>query len=172
MIPIGRTGAQFEAIVEASCHAYRARGEAMIVKMPTPVTPVDGRAVYRRGEKAPMDFVGVAYGLPVAIECKATREMYWPVAQIRPEQWAWANDWLRAGGRAYLLLEVSGQACLIPWPRLLDWRQSRRARIGLADAMVIGTIVRSRAGIPLDFLAPIRADMHDPSGIPATVTVS
>ena len=167
-----RTGAQLEAVVEASCAVYRARGEALIFKVPTPVTPVEGKAVFRREKLAPMDFVGVAYGRPIAIEAKATRDMYWSLGQVRMEQWAWAEDWERAGGWAFLLLEVSGQACLIPWPKLLDWRQARRGRIGLADAMVLGTLVRSRDGIPLDFLAPVRAQMQERPCTTASAEVS
>lgn len=104
-------GRAFEEQVERSNKMYARRGQALIIKAHTEVSvkrkgkELTGAAF---GEKAPVDFIGLAQGVPVAFDAKSTSELTkLPYANIAQHQIQFMHDFEKQGGRSFLLVHFN-----------------------------------------------------------------
>lgn len=112
----------------------------------TPAFRQIGRQFIRVAKALP-DFVGVtAHGLPFAIECKSEKAARMQRDRIQPHQVAHFEATARAGGAAFLALELRPDAdrwrrFLIPW-RGAPWRKLRSAdSLGLEDLLAMDPLL-------------------------------
>lgn len=107
-------GRALEELVAAANAVYRARGLAVIHKVPTAWVPLrDGRgrvAGAKVAEKAAVDFMGCVRladgrGLPVFFDAKeVARGPRWPLLRLEPHQYEFLGDGARAGAFSFVLV--------------------------------------------------------------------
>lgn len=104
-------GRAFEEQVERSNKLYERRGQALVIKAHTEVSVKrKGKELTgaKFGEKAPVDFIGLAKRIPVAFDAKSTNELTkLPYANIAQHQIQFMQDFEWQGGRAFLLVHFA-----------------------------------------------------------------
>lgn len=110
-------GDSAEAAFSAACARYAARGEAWVVKRPTPVRPIGspkagGKFLAVWADKAGVDYTGCLYGgRAVFAELKSSSTPRLPLAahgkaRIKPEQLAELERVYKLGGLALLVVRL------------------------------------------------------------------
>ncbi|MDI6872125.1 MAG: Holliday junction resolvase RecU [Bacillota bacterium] len=132
-------GRSFEELIELANAQYRARGVAVVHKVPTAWLPLrDGEGRIRSAkveQKAAVDFLGTYRGRPIAFDakhCSADR-VRWD--RVEPHQAEFLTDWMNGGGVSFILVGFQmSRFFLVPWGAwlraLTDQAKSRRASIG------------------------------------------
>lgn len=130
MIPSANRGRAFEELIERANAAYRARGLAVIHKVPTEWIPVrDGRGRISGAKverKAAVDFLGHALlpsgrALPVAFDAKeVSRGLRWHLAKLEEHQFEYLRDCSLTGALSFVLLAFweTERFFALPFPEL------------------------------------------------------
>ena len=130
----GLRGSTFEEMVNLTNEAYRAKGLAVIQKMPTPITPVRLNKATRTIEaayferKSTVDYIGAVQGIPIAFDAKETTQKNLPLQNIHGHQIEFMRDFQRQGGVAFLLVRfaLADRVFLLPFDQLGGfWEQAR-----------------------------------------------
>lgn len=117
-------GRAFEEQVERSNKMYERRGQALIIKAHTEVrVKRSGKELVgaKFGEKAPVDFIGLANGVAVAFDAKSTQETTkFPHANVAQHQIEFMRKFQLQGGRAFLLVHFAKrfETYLLPFSTL------------------------------------------------------
>ena len=128
-------GAAFEELLNLTNQMYRARGLAVIHKIPTPITPVEVNNAKRAITKAyfdgqsSVDYVGVAQGIALAFDAKETRVNNFPLRNVHQHQIDFMNDFTKQEGVAFLLINfvLKREAFFLPFPALYSAFQKARS---------------------------------------------
>lgn len=163
-------GKSFEQLIEHSNKQYRAKGKALIQKVPTPWR------VIRRGkqivsahpaEKSTVDFVGVYGGKAVAFDAKSTREVTrFPLSNIELHQMVFLQEFHDQGGQAFILIEFAKtyEVFLVPYVKIREyWNAAQnggRKSIPYED-MKLFPKISSGNGIALDYLAALNNETEN-----------
>jgi len=138
-------GGALEELVNMTNDVYRARGLALIQKLPTPITPVQMNretgnielAYFER--KSTVDYIGVVQGVPVAFDAKETSRKNLPMDNIHPHQIEFMQEFEQQRGLAFLIVRFSltRQMFLLPFENLMVYWENAakggRKSIPLAD---------------------------------------
>lgn len=125
-------GRVLEQLVEIANRQYRARGVAVVHKVPTEWLPIrdrQGNVVSAKvTQKATVDFVGIYRCMAIAFDAKETagHRIRWD--RVEPHQAQFLDDWERAGGLAFILVGFTStnQHFVVPWSYWKSgWAQSR-----------------------------------------------
>jgi recombination protein U len=117
-------GRALEQLVEIANRQYRARGIAVVHKVPTAWLPIrdhSGKIVTAKVvDKAIVDFVGIYRRAAIAFDAKETagHRIRWD--RVEPHQGQFLDDWERAGGLAFILVELvelplARRHFVVPW---------------------------------------------------------
>ena len=152
MIAHANRGSALEALVIMANNAYRARKIGVIHKVPTAWLPIrDGTgkvASAKVQEKAAVDFIGHVridgHALPVAFDCKETRQDKWPLSRLEPHQYEYLADCHATGACAFVLLGfvTRDRYFVLPFPALQKywekWQEyGRPASVRIDDPALI-----------------------------------
>lgn len=116
-------GRFLEELVEYANQQYRAKGLAVIHKVPTAWLPLRDRTGMIRSakveEKAAVDFLGVVNGKAIAFDAKQTSEKRIRWDRVEEHQAAFLESWKIVGGQPYILVgfvaEQPARYFMIPW---------------------------------------------------------
>jgi len=122
----GLRGSTFEEMVNLTNETYRAKGLAVIQKIPTPITPVRLNQATRVIEaayfekKSTVDYIGAVQGIPVAFDAKETTRNNFPLRNIHEHQVEFMRDFEAQKGIAFLLVRfaLNDTVFLLPFERL------------------------------------------------------
>lgn len=158
-------GKAFESAVSESCLIYRRRGLAYITQHRAPSRVVVGRdSLPRRiGFAGPVDFTGVAQGIPVAFDAKSTGEPRLDQHMIAQHQLEELLGWQRAGGVGFLLVEIQRKWLVAVTAELYLVLLGKRGSVPMrafADEIAkrtpgIAAVTSCSHGVPVDFLAAL-----------------
>ena len=120
-------GGSLEEMVNLTNEEYRAKGLAVIQKVPTPITPVRMNRATGNIElayfekKSTVDYMGVVQGIAVAFDAKETSRKNLPLDNIHPHQIDFMREFEMQRGAAFLLVRfsVNGEMFFLPFERLL-----------------------------------------------------
>lgn len=168
-------GRAFEELIEMANAAYRARGLAVIHKVPTEWVPLRGG----RGEivsakvtrKAAVDFIGhvllpSGHALPVAFDAKeVSKGCRWPLSKLEEHQYGYLADCSRTGACAFVLIAFwePGRFFVLPFSELARHRAARESGGGPASVRAgeNGLVEVWFSGY-LDFLLQERGESYVP----------
>ena len=127
----GLRGSTFEEMVNLTNEAYRAKGLAVIQKVPTPITPVRLNKTTRTIEaayferKSTVDYIGAVQGIPIAFDAKETTQKNLPLQNIHEHQIEFMRDFQRQEGVAFLLVRfaIADRVFLLPFNQLYGFWQ-------------------------------------------------
>jgi len=111
----GLRGSTLEELINMTNDNYRAKNLALVLKLPTPITPVkiDGEnrtiTLAYFDQKSAVDYIGAARGVPICFDAKETARAHLPVQNIHPHQIAFMRDFDRQGGLSFLITHFSAQ---------------------------------------------------------------
>ena len=156
-------GQAFENLLIRSAAAYRLKNQAVIDKIPTSwIVQRAGKRIISAfpEKKSGVDFMGiVATGRPIAIEAKSTSERTrLPLSMIEPHQAAFLQQFHMLGGIAFVLIEFVKlrKVYRLPYCMLAEYLEAAanggRKSIPIQEIENNCDEIRSRDGIPLDFL--------------------
>lgn len=153
-------GRGLEDLVAVANDQYLARGIAKVRKLPTPYQ------IVRRGQRmeaipakrSGLDYIGVVQGRAVTFDCKQTRQASFPLRNILEHQLQEAREWEANGGNAFWLIEFRRFDLCYRVPhtgltRLIELADEHGRKSIPHDWMRSEWVVRSRAGLILDYLA-------------------
>lgn len=130
MTPRANRGRAFEDLIERANALYRARGLAVIHKVPTEWIPIRGPrgkiAAAKVERKAAVDFLGHVLlpsgrALPVAFDAKeVSRGRRWYLAKLEEHQFEYLADCAATGAAAFVILAFweTGRFFALPFPEL------------------------------------------------------
>ena len=104
-------GKSLETLIEYANAQYKAKGLALIQKVPTPwtVQRVGKRIVSAfPAEKSTVDFIGLSNGVPIAFDAKQCHnKTSFPLSNIEDHQLKFLHGWKLSGGISFLLIEMT-----------------------------------------------------------------
>lgn len=129
LINYANRGRTLENLIIAANTNYRARGQAVIHKVPTAWMPIrngKGKIVSAKVEKkAAVDFMGVVKtpdgSLAVAFDAKeVAKGDRWPLSRLEPHQYEYLRDHAACGGFSFVLIAFweSDRFFVLPFPEL------------------------------------------------------
>lgn len=160
-------GRTLELALEQSNGVYRERGIALVHKVPTAWLPIRGSSgkiiTAKVDEPACVDFLGVYRGRAIAFDAKETRKERWPVSAVTGLQLRWLEDWDRAAGVGFLVVQYvleGDEAYLVPFSRLAIWYHRAcwprgEKSVHVDEARSSCQRVVSARGVLLDYLAAL-----------------
>lgn len=159
-------GQVLEYMLQLSNDQYRARGMALVHKVPTAWVPLRdrfGKVVNAKVEtKAAVDFLGVSgQGVPLAFDAKETADDRWPLRHIENHQAYFLEQWHACGGAAFIVVRFwrRDRTYLVPWPELGDrlnkWKEGGAASISLDDLRQTRPSIITTARAVLDYLVQV-----------------
>jgi recombination protein U len=109
----GLRGSTFEEMINMTNDMYRAKGLAVVLKLPTDITPVEvdnkahtiSRAYFER--KSTVDYIGAAQGIPICFDAKETSRKSLPMQNIHAHQIAFMSEFEAQRGVAFLLVRFA-----------------------------------------------------------------
>ncbi|MCL2851707.1 MAG: Holliday junction resolvase RecU [Defluviitaleaceae bacterium] len=162
----GLRGSTFEEMVNLTNDAYRAKGLAIIQKVPTPITPVRLNKSTRAIEvayfekKSTVDYIGAVQGIPVAFDAKETTRKSLPLQNIHEHQIEFMRDFQRQDGVAFLLVRfaIADRVFLLPFDQLYScWSRAQgggRKSIPLS-AFDEELVAHGKSGAMVHYLEPL-----------------
>lgn len=156
-------GSGAEEAVLYTNHAYRARGEALVYKVPTAQLGRLGKPDPRTGEASPfwlahearmVDMVGVWRGRALAFDVKETHQPRWPLRHLAPHQREFLQDWTEHGGIAFLLVCFVRRTgdCWCIWPAPALRAADRISPEELSPSLRVGP---PEPGVPVPYLRTV-----------------
>ncbi|MDP9750371.1 MULTISPECIES: Holliday junction resolvase RecU [Thermoanaerobacter] len=96
-------GGALEELIESLAVQLRLSGQGIILKQNVLWINYNGRVFPKKG--APVDFLGVIKGIPVALECKETTSdrIQLTESHFPEKEKAFLQDFEKAGGKAFLV---------------------------------------------------------------------
>jgi len=106
----GLRGSTFEEMINMTNDMYRAKGLALVLKLPTDITPVEvdnkahtiSRAYFEK--KSTVDYIGAAQGIPLCFDAKETTRKSLPIQNIHAHQIEFMSEFEAQRGVAFLLV--------------------------------------------------------------------
>ncbi len=112
-------GLDFEALINQSNELYRRKRIACISKIPTEFIPLreGGKIISAKvTRKSVCDYIGTANGISIAFEAKSTMGDGIRLAEVKPHQAVFLDDWENCGGQSFVLLSFRlMDFAMIPW---------------------------------------------------------
>ncbi|MCL2619263.1 MAG: Holliday junction resolvase RecU, partial [Defluviitaleaceae bacterium] len=155
-----------EEMVNLTNETYRAKGLAVIQKVPTPITPVRFNKVTRTIDaayferKSTVDYIGVVQGIPVAFDAKETTQKNLPLQNIHDHQIDFMREFARQDGVAFLLVRFAAvdRVFFLPFRELqgfwLAAQDGGRKSIPL-DAFDGDLTATAKSGAMVHYLEPL-----------------
>lgn len=122
----GQRGSTLEELINMTNENYRAKGLAVIQKIPTPITPVKtdnlsgniSLAYFER--KSTVDYIGAIQGLPVCFDAKETSQKSLPIRNIHEHQVDFMDDFQKQSGLAFIIVnfKMYGECFYLPFEKL------------------------------------------------------
>ena len=109
----GLRGSTLEELINRTNDQYRAKGLALIQKIPTPITPIEIDKEHRHitlayfEQKSTVDYIGAVQGIPVCFDAKECKMDNFPLANVHEHQIEFMGDFEKQGGISFLLLFFS-----------------------------------------------------------------
>lgn len=106
----GLRGSTLEELINYTNENYRAKGLAVIQKVPTPIKPIKIDPKNRTitlayfDQKSTVDYIGVVQGIPVCFDAKETTKQSLPIQNIHSHQIYFMEDFQIQEGIAFLLV--------------------------------------------------------------------
>ena len=105
----GLRGSTLEDMINRTNEAYRARGLALIQKIPTRITPVEmnkSRQITLAyfDQKSTVDYIGVIQEVPVCFDAKECATDTFPLQNVHEHQIEFMRDFEKQGGVAFFVL--------------------------------------------------------------------
>jgi len=106
----GLRGSTFEEMINMTNDMYRAKGLAVVLKLPTDIRPVEvdnrehtiSRAYF--GKQSTIDYIGAAQGVPLCFDAKETHRKSLPMQNIHTHQIEFMSEFEAQRGVAFLLV--------------------------------------------------------------------
>ena len=106
----GLRGSTFEEMINMTNDMYRSKGLAIVLKLPTDITPVEvnnkehtiSRAYFEK--KSTVDYIGAAQGIPLCFDAKETARKSLPIQNIHAHQIEFMSEFEAQRGIAFLLV--------------------------------------------------------------------
>lgn len=130
----GLRGSGLEDIINMTNEVYKAKGLAIIQKIPTPITPVkidkeQGNISLAYFDKqSTVDYIGVVQGIPICFDAKETTQKRLPIQNIHEHQIEFMQNWQKQGGVAFLLVSFKeyDEYYYLPFEVLVKyWNESK-----------------------------------------------
>jgi len=165
--PHANRGRTLELVLEQSNAVYRERGIALVHKVPTAWLPIRGSSgkiiTAKVDEPTCVDFLGVYRGRAIAFDAKETRQQRWPVSAVTGLQLRWLEDWDRAGGTGFLVVQYvleGDEAYLVTFNQLAVWYHRAcwprgEKSVHVDEARATCRRVVSARGVLLDYLVAL-----------------
>jgi recombination protein U len=163
----GLRGSAFEELINFTNDRYRQRGLAVIQKIPTPITPTQldpntrliSQAYFER--QSTVDYIGVAQGVPLCFDAKATERESLPLQNLHPHQVAFMEAFQGQQGLAFLLVrfQAADAMFLLPLATVLSYWKAmpKGGRKSIPrDACDPALRVYNREGFPVHYLEAVR----------------
>lgn len=169
----GLRGSTLEELVNRTNEQYRARGLALIQKVPTPITPVKIDKSHRHitlayfEQKSTVDYIGAVQGIPVCFDAKECAASTFPLANVHPHQIRFMEDMEKQGGIAFLLIYFTAfdetyymrlKELLVYWERMEGGGRKSFRREELSPRFYLP---KSQGGIFLPYLEGIQMDLEE-----------
>lgn len=106
----GLRGSFLEELVNLTNEKYRAKGLALIQKVPTPIKPIQIDDKSRHitlayfEQKSTVDYIGVVQGIPVCFDAKECATARFPLANVHEHQIQFMTEFEAQEGIAFLLI--------------------------------------------------------------------
>ena len=106
----GLRGSTLEELINYTNESYRAKGLAVIQKVPTPIKPIQIDQKSRTitlayfDQKSTVDYIGVVQSIPICFDAKETSKKSLPIQNIHPHQILFLEDFQKQEGVAFLLV--------------------------------------------------------------------
>ncbi|MCL2699224.1 MAG: Holliday junction resolvase RecU [Defluviitaleaceae bacterium] len=109
----GLRGSTFEDMINMTNDAYRAKGLALVLKLPTGITPTEvdnkertiSRAYFEK--RSAVDYIGAAQGVPICFDAKETARKSLPLQNIHAHQIEFMREFEAQRGVAFLLVRFT-----------------------------------------------------------------
>lgn len=161
----GNRGKPFENLINYTNKIYANKGTAVINKLPTPMKIISktktGQNVCVFDQKSTVDYLGVYNRRAIVFEAKSVQEKRFDLKNIHHHQLKYLRDAERQGAIAFLLIEIRPlrSVYLVPNQMIQGYiirsQQGGRRSIPLDELEIYSWIVKSRNGLPLDYLSVI-----------------
>ncbi|AAM25275.1 recombination protein U [Caldanaerobacter subterraneus subsp. tengcongensis MB4] len=116
-------GGALEELVENLAVQLRLSGQGILLKQNVLWVNHGGRVFPKKG--APVDFLGVIKGIPIAIECKETASdrIQFTESHFSEKEKAFLSDFEKAGGRAFLIFAFwkHNSIYIIPYRKFIQY---------------------------------------------------
>ncbi len=106
----GLRGSAFESLINSTNEYYRAKGLALVQKIPTPITPLHFDSERKLITEAyfekdsTVDYIGVVQEIPVCFDAKECRSDTFSLQNIHDHQYNFMKEFEEQGGVAFLLI--------------------------------------------------------------------
>ena len=123
----GLRGSTLEDIINRSNDCYREKKQALIQKVPTPITPISIDKESRHitlayfDQKSTVDYIGAVQGIPVCFDAKECAVETFPLHNIHPHQIAFMREFEEQGGISFIILSytVKNEIYYLPFDEIL-----------------------------------------------------
>ena len=162
----GLRGSTFEEMINLTNDLYRAKGLAVVIKLPTEITPVEvdnkehviSRAYFEK--KSAVDYIGAAQGIPLCFDAKETTRKSLPLQNIHAHQIEFMSEFEAQRGVAFLLVRfvVADEVYYLPFKLLKkfwDMASAGKRKSIPYDAFEQRYRVGSRSGFIVHYLEQI-----------------
>ncbi len=157
----GLRGSTFEELLNLTNERYRAKGLALIQKIPTPIVPVkfeDKRIKDGYFEQqSTVDYIGLAQGYALAFDAKETASKSLPLSNIHKHQIAFMGEFVGHKGIAFLLVyfKIFDEYYFLPFEDLkVFWEQQERKSIPY-EAFDKEYLVKNKHGFFVHYLEAV-----------------
>lgn len=159
----GKRGMALENLIQYTNKIYRAKGLALVDKVPTPWTihyDKKTRKVYKAfpKEKSTVDFIGVFQGRSIAFDAKSTEhKTRFPLNNIKEHQIQYLKKHREHCGISFFIVEFEKhqEFYFLPIEKALEWwegMENGRKSIPYKWFKENCGLIRSENGVPLDYL--------------------
>ena len=162
----GLRGSTFEGMINLTNETYRAKGLAVIQKIPTPITPVRlnkethviEAAYFER--RSTVDYLGAVQGIPVAFDVKETTRKNFPLDNIHEHQIEFMRDFEAQKGVAFLLVRFAITDTVFLLPVIDLYRHWARAKQGERKSIPLASFdqeltAQAKSGVMVHYLEPL-----------------
>ncbi len=171
----GLRGSTLEELIDSVNLKYRAKGLALVKKIPTPITPVkfdnDTRTISLAyfDEKSTVDYIGVVQGIPVCFDAKEVAGNYLPLQNVHGHQLEFMRDFEHQNGVAFFLVlfKKTNEYFYLPF-RILERFADEAERGGRKsvpyEAFDRKYLIQNKAGFYIHYLEALDTDLREQGG--------
>ena len=166
----GLRGSELEELINKTNDLYRARGLALIQKIPTPITPIklDNKhhitlAFFE--SKSTVDYIGAIQGIPVCFDAKESANKTFAVANIHPHQVKFMKEFEKQGGISFLLISYTkeGLYYYLPFSDLIRfWERAQNGgrKSFRMDELDMSWQIKEGSSVPVHYLEAVKKDLE------------